>query len=101
MNGERWNELPEHLKVLFRLSMDSSNYFRQHWYWWGEAHYRTGGGELELTTIPEEEWAEVEAAAEEFWGEIAATGERPARIIQILKDYRVTMRNAGPPYRYV
>ena len=43
VNSERWAELPEHLKALYQLSMDSSNYFRQHWYWWGEAHYRTSG----------------------------------------------------------
>ena len=77
VNEERWNELPPHLQALFRLAMDSSHYFRQHWYWWGEAHYRTVGGEVELTTIPAEEWAEVEAAAETFWGEIAANRRAP------------------------
>ena len=29
------------------LQMDSSHYYRQHWYWWGEAQYRTKGGKLE------------------------------------------------------
>ena len=33
--------------------MDSSHYYRQHWYWWGEAQYRTKGGKLELTSIPD------------------------------------------------
>ena len=51
-NAEKWNALPEHLKALFQLAMDSSNYYRQHWYWWGEAHYRTTGGKLELTHDP-------------------------------------------------
>ena len=41
VNTEKWKALPEHLKTLFRLSMDSSHYYRQHWYWWGEARYRT------------------------------------------------------------
>jgi TRAP-type mannitol/chloroaromatic compound transport system substrate-binding protein len=99
-NSDRWNELPEHLKTLFRLSMDSSHYYRQHWYWWGEAHFRTTGGKLELTSIPEEEWATVEKAALEFWDEIAAQSERSARVVQILKDYVATMEAAGPPYRY-
>jgi hypothetical protein len=85
---------------MFQLAMDSSHYYRQHWYWWGEAHYRTRGGEVELTTIPAEEWAEVEAAAEAFWGEIAGTSDRAARIIEILKEYRAVMQEAGPPYRF-
>ena len=28
------------------------------------------------------------------------SGERPARVVQILKDYRAIMQQAGPPYRY-
>ena len=67
VNSERWAELPEHLKTLYQLSMDSSNYYRQHWYWWGEAHYRTSG-KLELTSIPAEEWATVQAAARDVLG---------------------------------
>jgi TRAP-type mannitol/chloroaromatic compound transport system substrate-binding protein len=99
-NTDRWNELPEHLKTLFRLCMDSSHYYRQHWYWWGEAHYRTKGGKLELTSIPEEEWQAIEDEALKFWDEIARESERSARVVQILKDYRQTMQEAGPPYRY-
>jgi TRAP-type mannitol/chloroaromatic compound transport system substrate-binding protein len=99
-NSERWNEVPEHLQTLFRLCMDSSHYYRQHWYWWGEAHYRTTGGKLELTSIPEAEWQTVEEEGLKFWDEIAAESERSARIIKILKDYRATMQKAGPPYRY-
>ncbi|MCB6585623.1 hypothetical protein LI108_13395, partial [Streptococcus gordonii] len=34
-NSKKWAEVPEHLKTLFKLTCDSSNYFRQHWYWWG------------------------------------------------------------------
>ncbi|NRA13893.1 MAG: TRAP transporter substrate-binding protein DctP [Oceanospirillaceae bacterium] len=99
-NEDRWNELPEHLQTLFKLCMDSSHYYRQHWYWWGEAHYRTTGGKLELTTIPENEWKTIEDAAYEYWDEIAAKSERSAKIVKILKDYAVTMQKAGAPYRY-
>ncbi len=99
-NSDKWEALPEHLKTLFRLSMDSSHYYRQHWYWWGEAHYRTKGGKLELTTIPQEEWKIVEDAALAYWDEIAATSERNAKVVAILKDYLQTMRDAGAPYRY-
>lgn len=99
-NSERWAELPEHLKTIFQLTVDSSHYYRLHWYWWGEAHYRTTGGKLELTSIPESEWAEVEQAALEFWDEVAQESERSARVVQILKDYVAKMEQAGPPYRY-
>jgi TRAP-type mannitol/chloroaromatic compound transport system substrate-binding protein len=100
VNTEKWNAVPEHLKTLFQLSIDSSHYYRQHWYWWGEAQYRTKGGKLELTSIPEEEWAVVERAAQEFWNEIAQQSPRSAKVVQILKDYAATMEAAGPPYRY-
>ncbi|MCC6715371.1 MAG: twin-arginine translocation signal domain-containing protein [Gammaproteobacteria bacterium] len=99
-NTERWNALPEHLRALFTLSMDSSHYYRQHWYWWGEAHYRTTGGKLELTTIPQAEWAKVEDEALKFWDEIAARSPRDAKVVEILKKYAETMKKAGPPYRY-
>ena len=99
-NTERWEAVPEHLKTLFRLCMDSSHYYRQHWYWWGEAFYRTTGGKLQLTTIPDAEWKTVEDEAHKFWDEIAAKSPRNAKVVKILKDYAVTMEKAGPPYRY-
>jgi TRAP-type mannitol/chloroaromatic compound transport system substrate-binding protein len=100
VNSDKWNALPEHLKALFQLSIDSSHYYRQHWYWWGEAHYRTTGGKLELTSIPQEEWAAIEHTALEFWDEVAAESDRNARVVEILKNYVATMEKAGPPYRY-
>lgn len=99
-NTEKWDALPAHLQTLFKLSMDSSHYYRQHWYWWGEAHYRTTGGKLELTTIPEAEWSKVEDEALKFWDEIAQKSERNAKVVKILKEYAETMRKVGAPYRY-
>ena len=99
-NTEKWEALPEHLKTLFKMAMDSSHYHRQYWYWWGEAHYRTKGGKLELTTIPEAEWKQVEDAALEYWDDIAAKSARSAKVVKILKEYSKTMRDAGAPYRY-
>lgn len=98
-NEEKWNELSPRLQTLFRLAMDNSNMYRQQWYWWGEAHYRTTGGKLELTSIPDAEWSQVEDEARVFWDEIAEEGERQARVVQIFKDYAATMVEAGPPYR--
>lgn len=100
VNTDKWEAVPEHLKTLFRLCIDSSHYYRLHWYWWGEAHYRTGGGKLELTTIPAEEWHKVEQEALKFWDEIAAQSPRTAKVVAILKDYVARMEKAGPPYRY-
>ena len=39
-NSDKWAALPSHLQELFRLCMDSSHYYRQHWYWGGEADLR-------------------------------------------------------------
>jgi TRAP-type mannitol/chloroaromatic compound transport system substrate-binding protein len=99
-NTKKWEAVPEHLKALFKLSMDASHYYRQHWYWWGEAHYRTKGGKLQLTSIPDSEWKQVEDEALKFWDEISAKSPRNAKVVQILKDYTETMKAAGPPYRY-
>jgi TRAP-type mannitol/chloroaromatic compound transport system substrate-binding protein len=100
VNTKKWEAVPKHLQALFRLSMDTSHYYRLHWYWWGEAHYRTKGGKLELTSIPDSEWKVVEDAALKFWDEIAAKSPRNAKVVKILKEYAETMKKAGPPYRY-
>ena len=100
VNSKKWQALPKHLQTLFHLCIDSSHYYRQHWYWWGEAHYRTKGGKLKLTSIPAEEWKVVEEEAVKFWDEIAAKSPRNAKVVKILKEYAQTMKEAGPPYRY-
>ncbi len=99
VNTERWNQVPAHLQQLFKLAMDSSHYYRLHWYWAGEAKYRTTGP-LELTSIPDAEWKTVEDAALVFWDEIAAQSPRNAKVVEILKAYNAQMIKAGPPYRY-
>jgi TRAP-type mannitol/chloroaromatic compound transport system substrate-binding protein len=99
-NTASWNKLPEHLKTLFRLCMDSSHYYRQHWYWGGEAHLRTKGTKLKLTSIPDKEWQKVEDEAVKFWDEIAKTSPRAAKVISIFKEYAAVMKKAGRPYRY-
>ena len=98
-NAERWAALPPHLQELFRLSMDSSHYYRQHWYWNGEAQLRVQGTKLQLTTIPAAEWATVVAEARKFWDEVAAMSSRNARVVKILRDYNAVMDAAGVPYR--
>ena len=58
------------------------------------------GDKMKLTTIPSEEWDQVEAAAKEFWDEIAAESELKARVIAKIKEYNEVMAKSGPPYRY-
>ena len=99
-NSDRWNELPDHLKELFKVCMDSSHYYRQYWYWGGEANLRVHGDKLKLTSIPDAEWATVEAEAQKFWDEIAETSPRCKRVVDIFKKYNADMAKAGRPYRY-
>ena len=98
-NSDKWNAVPEHLKTLFKLCMDSSHYYRQHWYWGGEAKLRVEGDKLQLTSIPAEEWQTVENEAQKFWDEIAKTSPRCARVVEIFKRYNALMAKAGAPYR--
>jgi TRAP-type mannitol/chloroaromatic compound transport system substrate-binding protein len=99
-NQGRWNDLPDHLKTLLKLACDSSHYYRQHWYWGGEADLRVNGTKLKLTSIPDEEWATVEAEALKFWEEIADTGPVARKVVDIFKKYNAVMAKAGKPYRY-
>jgi TRAP-type mannitol/chloroaromatic compound transport system substrate-binding protein len=99
-NSKSWESLPGHLQALFRVCMDSSHYYRQHWYWGGEAHLRTQGDKLRLTSIPDAEWRTVELEARKFWDEIARISPRTAKVVEILKQYSAVMDQAGRPYRY-
>ncbi|MCF4099258.1 TRAP transporter substrate-binding protein [Maritalea mediterranea] len=99
-NMDRYQELPDHLKELLKITMDSSHYYRQWWYWGGEASLRVHGEKMELTTIPDKEWDQVEKAALDFWDEIAAESETKAKVVEIFKRYNADMQKAGRPYRY-
>ena len=99
-NMERWEELPEHLKELLTVCMEQSHYYRQWWYWGGEANLRVNGDKMKLTTIPDEEWAQVEQAAVKFWDDIASESETKAKIVEIFRKYNDDMQKAGRPYRY-
>lgn len=99
-NQDRWNEVPERLQELLKVCMEQSHYYRQWWYWGGEAALRVNGTKMELTSIPDAEWDQVEAAAQKFWDEIAAESETKAKVVQIFKQYNADMQKAGRPYRY-
>ena len=99
-NSKSWEKVPPHLQALFKLSMDSSNYYRQVWYWGGEAKLRVEGKKMELTTIPAHEWDQVVKDAEEFWDDVSKTSPRAAKVVNIFKLYSRVMEKAGVPYRY-
>ena len=95
-----WEKVPPHLKQLFLSTIDQSHYYRQVWYWGGEAQLRVFGDKMELTAIPQEEWRQVEQDAEEFWAQVASTSPRAAKVVDIFKNYTQIMEKAGFPYRY-
>lgn len=99
-NTNSWNKLSPKLQELFLMSCDHSHYYRQVWYWGGEADLRVNGKKMELTTIPAEEWDTVVADSAEFWDELAGISPRTARVVQAYKDYSTVMEKAGVPYRY-
>ncbi len=100
VNTESWESIPPHLQELLMMAIEKSNYYRLHWYWWGEARYRAHGDKYELTTIPEAEWTSLEEQAAKYWSEFASRSPRSARVIEAFKDYADTMEKAGAPYRY-
>ena len=99
-NTNSWAKVPDHLKELFKMSIDQSHYYRQVWYWGGEANLRVNGDKMELTTIPAQEWDQVVKDANEFWDEIAASSPRAGRVVEIYKKYKAVMEKTGVPYRY-
>ncbi len=98
-NTESWNKVPPHLQQLYRSTIDQSHYYRDVWYWGGEAKLRVEGEKMELTSLPAEEWGQVVTDSEAFWDEIASASPRSAKVVQAFKDYAAVMNKAGYPYR--
>src|SRR3546814_7499847 len=76
------------------MSCDQSHYYRQVWYWGGEADLRVNGKKMELTTIASEEWDQVVKDAESLWDELASISPRAARVIDIFKKYNAKIGRA-------
>ncbi|MCB1441107.1 MAG: twin-arginine translocation signal domain-containing protein [Nitratireductor sp.] len=98
-NTESWNKVPPHLQELFRITIDQSHYYRDVWYWGGEAKLRVEGEKMELTQLPADEWAKVVRDAEGFWDEVAASSPRAGKVVAAFKKYAANMEKAGYPYR--
>ena len=94
----RWEGF-EDLQALLRVCMEQSHYYRSG----GTGAERprfVNGTKMKLTSIPDAEWAQVEAAGRKFWEEIAAESETKAKVVEIFKAYNADMERAGRPYRY-
>ncbi|MBS7539148.1 type 2 periplasmic-binding domain-containing protein [Ancylobacter lacus] len=98
-NSASWAKVPPHLKELFLITIDQSHYYRDVWYWGGEAKLRVEGNKMELTALPPAEWAQVVKDSEGFWDETAASSPRAGRVVAAFKKYAETMQKAGYPYR--
>ncbi|MGQ7843614.1 TRAP transporter substrate-binding protein [Granulosicoccus sp. 3-233] len=98
VNEERWSELSPRLQAIVMSAIQAGHHYRNQWYWGGEAKLRATGDKLELTSIPVAEWQQVEAAAQDFWDEIAESGERAQRVVKIFRDYNDAVGKAGQPY---
>ncbi len=98
-NTASWNKIPAHLKELFLITIDQSHYYRAVWYWGGEAKLRVEGNKMELTSLPDNEWAQVVTDSQAFWDEVAASSPRAGKVVQAFKKYAETMEKAGYPYR--
>ena len=82
------------------MSCNDSHYYRQVWYWGGEADLRVNGKKMELTTIPANEWDQVVSDSAEFWDELSSISPRTAKVVDAYKKYAAVMEKAGVPYRY-
>jgi len=100
VNQQKWADLPDHLKQIVMAGIEASHTYRNQWYWGGEARLRASGEKLELTSIPAEEWKQVEDAAKVFWDEIAQTNETAAKLVGIFREYNDVIGQAGPPYTF-
>lgn len=98
-NTASWQKVPPHLQELLKITIDQSHYYRQVWYWGGEAKLRVEGEKMELTSLPPEEWAQVVTDSKGFWDEVAASSPRSGRVVEAFKKYAETMEKAGYPYR--
>ena len=92
-------KLPPKLQELYKISIDQSHYYRQVWYWGGEADLRVNGKKMEITGLPADEWAGVVQDSKEFWAETSKISPRCAQVVDAFNKYADTMEKAGYPYR--
>ena len=99
-NSRSWGKLSENLQQLFKLCMDSSHYYREHWYWSEEAKLKVKGKSgqpaIKITKMLPKDWIILKNQAYSFWDEIAATSPRRKSVIDTLHNYDDLMKKANP-----
>ena len=98
-NSKSWEKLSPKLQALYRMSINDSHYYRQVWYWGGEADLRVNGKKMELTSLPANEWGKVVEDSKEFWDDTSKISPRAKKVVDAFKLYAQTMEKAGYPYR--
>ena len=98
-NTASWQKVPPHLQELFQITIDQSHYYRNVWYWGGEAKLRVEGEKMELTSLPAEEWAKVLSDCQRLLGRGRSVVAPRGRVVEAFKKYADTMEKAGYPYR--
>jgi TRAP-type mannitol/chloroaromatic compound transport system substrate-binding protein len=98
VNEKRWADLPAHLKQIVMSGIEGSHFYRNQWYWGGEAKLRATGTKLKVQSIPAEEWHQVEQAADKFWDEMAQEGEVAQKVVKIFKEYDAVRQKAKGLY---
>ena len=98
-NTKSWEKLSPKLQALYRMSINDSHYYRQVWYWGGEADLRVNGKKMELTSLPANEWNQVVEDSKQFWDETSQISPRAKKVVDAFKRYADTMNKAGYPYR--
>ena len=98
-NTASWAKVPPHLQQLFLTTIDQSHYYRNVWYWGGEAKLRVEGEKMELTRFRRRNGPRSSPTPTAFWDEVAACRPRAGRVVEIFKEYAATMEKAGYPYR--
>ena len=66
----------------------------------GEANLRGNNPNMEMTSIPVEEWATMEAASQVVCEKIGAEFGVKLCVVDTLKKYDTDKGKAGRPYRY-
>jgi len=97
VSTESWEALPPDLQELWLIEIDQMNYYREVWYYWGEAWYRAHGT-WNLTTFSDEDWQKVMDLKDPLYDEVAAMSPRCAEVIRIIREHQADSSAAGPPY---
>ena len=97
-NSRSWDKLNPKLQELYKMSINSSHYYRQAWYWGGEANLRAYGEKMKLTNLSTNEWSRVTKDSKTLWNETSKISSRAAKVVDALKLYKSTMEKAGYPY---